>query len=127
MGMTFFRCPHCGVSIGTRSGLRNNLDDIGPPVMQCTKCGHLIKTGAQEWVDMPTSSKLKIWAEVYVYYGVLIGPIFGIMAWAGVTEGLHQPQPLGILAAVAVWILVMLRVHFVHKGEVRESMKRKPE
>jgi hypothetical protein len=125
MGITFFRCPHCDVSIGTRSGLRNDLDDIGPPMMQCSKCGHLIRTGAQEWIDMPLSGKLKIWAEVYLYYGVLIGPLFGVIAWAGVTAGLHQSQGLGCLAAIVVWGLVMRRVHCVHKSEVRESLKRK--
>ena len=127
MGLTFFRCPHCGVSIGTRSGLRNKLYDIGPSTMQCMKCGHLIKTGAKEWAEMPMSNKINIWAEVYLYYGILIGPLFGVLAWGSVTEGLDQSNSLGVLAAISVWILVILRVHFVHKREVEESLKRKPD
>ncbi|RJQ31748.1 MAG: hypothetical protein C4562_04695 [Actinobacteria bacterium] len=127
MGLTFFSCPHCVESLGTRSGIRSNLEEIGSSWMQCPKCGAAINTGAQEWVDMHFTDKLKVWAEVYLYYGVLIGPSFAFMAWAGVTEYLHQSNLIGILAGVVAWALIMLRVHCVHKKKVADSLKRRSE
>lgn len=126
MGVTYFRCPHCRTHLNMRGGLRNKLYDIGEPTVTCPNCGGQIRTGGNEWVNLTLLDKAKIWGEVYVYYGLIIAPGLGF-AVGGSLNGIFGVSPIPSWAAgIAIWCLVMLRVHFVHRGEVKESLARKP-
>lgn len=126
MATTFFNCPHCRKSLGVRSGARGSLMDIGPPVITCPNCKRSVQTGGQEWADMPKSRRAKILAETYIYVGLVLGPLLGVLAAGILHELLGLSAPIAILLGIAVWIAAAYRSHRIHREEVRESLERKP-
>ena len=80
MARTYFRCPHCGVSIGDRGGMSDSLYDIGPGVIKCENCNKLIKTGSKEYSNMSKIEKFKIFAKTYIWHGLIIAPL---ISWVG--------------------------------------------
>ena len=75
MGMTFFSCPNCKASLGSSTGFTKKLYTLGPPVMRCGKCGTSIRTGAQEWPDLPRSKQRSLWFQYRVLIPFILGPI----------------------------------------------------
>lgn len=121
MAITTFRCPYCKTSLGARSGMRENVADIGPSEVVCPGCQKVVATGSKEWSQMTAGDRAKVLAEVYLYYGLIVGPLIGAAAWwAGKTIwGIGRFA--SVLLAVAAWSILMLRVHFVHRKEVSDS------
>ncbi len=75
---------------------------------------------------MSREDKKEIWREVYFYYMALVGPAFGIGAYALVHEHFEMPLLLGVTAGVATWSLIVWFAHSGHAKDVRESLQRKP-
>jgi hypothetical protein len=75
---------------------------------------------------MPKSRRTKLYAETYLYVGLLFGPLLGILA-AGVLAG-EFDVPLGVAKTIGVgiWLALVYRAHHVRSAEIKESLERKP-
>lgn len=125
MGITIFKCPHCKKIINMTDGLQNRMQDIGDPLMKCKFCGGLIKTGAQEWVDLPMSRKIGIWLKIHIVYGVFYGGILGLATWALVVEVFQKSNQLGTILGIIVFLIFFYLMDRGYKNEIQNSQRKK--
>lgn len=124
MSTTDFFCPNCKTHLGTKFSISKKITDIGPAVIQCPSCSLQIKTNSKEWVEFNFLEKTRLWFEVYFYYAVLIGPVFAYTSHYLLKEKLLVNDASSAIVGFAVYLSVVLLVHFRHVAQVKASLDR---
>lgn len=138
MAITFYRCPNCGASLGSRSGMQSGLYDIGKETITCA-CGTEIKTGGKEWNDSGGARKGWLYFKTYILQGVFPWSLLSLCAAFAfeifVLEDLldihlepvspsFAVSSVSLLVGLALFCFIMYRVHVGFQEDIDESKRR---
>lgn len=118
-------CPNCRHPIGGSIAFLSS--GLGPSILRCGKCGHLIESGNVEWPNMGLFRKLRFFVVTLIYAGVfgLIYSLIGQEAFRNVAKAITRERPpRSTLAFIGAWVGVGLLVLIVQGIRVLRSKKR---
>lgn len=106
MGMTFvLKCPSCGLVLESKPwGINLYMNDLGPPVTLCLRCGAKLRTGKFHWPVAGPGEKAFMLARV-IGTETVLGALIGAAAGAAVAlfiGGVLRPTERSVPAIAAV-------------------------
>jgi hypothetical protein len=86
-----YKCSKCGnvFSPLSKKGLTSLHTDVGIPLLKCTKCNSIIKTGHKAFSDLNKIEKFIEWTKATtnaLILGLLFGGIIGFVIGVGLDE-----------------------------------------
>jgi len=112
------KCPFCGYKLEDQVSSAKEL--IGPPLVKCPSCHHLIKTGMKYWKDFSSNEKIYFWIS-WVFstiYSTLFISVGGIVLIFGIwSEVLKKEFPAELI--LPAWLsLCMILLWVYYKKQI---------
>jgi len=129
------RCPYCGYTLDVRRGVAQDTT-IGQPVELCPKCKGKIKTSKTEWANKSPAERMAYFFRVAWWMfgaiallgfggGGIITTIITTMILKWETENhIYDFFMIWAVLASLISFLCIIRIFFVVKAEIRESLNR---
>lgn len=124
-------CPHCGRQLSdVRIGVASDTT-IGQRVGKCPHCGGIFKTGKSEWAKKSALSKTGYFVRVawWCLGAAIFGGIAGFIPVV-IVMGMILKAPddqmfhVGAIVAFVVGMFAVVRVFYLSRKEIKESLRR---
>lgn len=125
-------CPHCRKLLDIRQGVASK-SPIGPPIIACPHCGHLVKTGQLEWQTMTERQKVSYYIRVcwwcfgaFALIGGGVGSILTIIIFSGkiISPPAVSPLKLLLLSTITIGGIAIIWNVMKAKSNIYDSQRR---